>query len=80
MKTLAVDKYQRVRLPGVKGGERFAFENKGNGVLVLTELRPVEPKPARCKLAKDEEGALVLETDRVITTEEVQHLLAEVFP
>ena len=39
MKTLAVDKYQRVRLPDAKGGQRFAYTNHGNGSFTLVLVR-----------------------------------------
>ena len=79
MKTVAVDKYQRVRLPDVKGGQRFAYENKGNGVLVLTEVKPVEPKPTKSRLIKNRHGFTVLQSDQPIDEEALKRALAD-FP
>jgi hypothetical protein len=79
VKTLAVDKYQRVRLPDVKGGQRFAYENKGNGVLVLTEVKPVEAKPVKARLVKNAGGYTVIRTDQPIDEQALKLALAE-FP
>jgi hypothetical protein len=39
MITVKADARGRLRLPGVKPGQVFAFENQGNGVRVLTEVK-----------------------------------------
>jgi hypothetical protein len=81
MKTVAVDKYQRVRLPGVKGGQRFAVENKGNGILVLTEVKPVEPanlKPVKVRFSKHGRFATAC-TDRPNNLDPITEVLAD-FP
>jgi len=39
MKTLTVDDYQRVRLPGAKPRTKFAYEDRGDGTHVLTEVK-----------------------------------------
>ena len=79
MKTVAVDKYQRVRLPDVKGGQRFAYENKGNGVLVLTEVKPVIPSPVKARLVKNKDGFTVIQSEHPIDEEALKRALAE-FP
>jgi hypothetical protein len=52
MKTLAVDKYQRIRLPDAKGGQKFAYSNNGDGTLTLTLVKPVESAPAKVRFVK----------------------------
>lgn len=52
MKTLTVDDYQRVRLPDAKPRTKFAYEDHGNGTIVLTELAPVESRPNRVRFEK----------------------------
>ena len=76
MKTLAVDKYQRIRLPGVKAGQRLAYENHGDGRFTLAVVHPVEPKPGKMRLVK-EGGYTVGITDRSITPEQIRELQAE---
>lgn len=81
MKTLSVDKYQRVRIPDAKGGQKFAYENKGNGVLTLTEVKPVAPaedKPAKVRIEK-RNGRVVGITDRPINMQALEEALRE-FP
>jgi hypothetical protein len=39
MITLKADDRSRVKLPGIKPGQVFAFEDQGNGVRVLTEVK-----------------------------------------
>jgi hypothetical protein len=39
MVTLKADDRSRVKLPGIKPGQVFAFEDQGNGVRVLTEVK-----------------------------------------
>jgi hypothetical protein len=53
VKTLTVDDYQRIRLPNVKPRTRFAYENRGDGTITLTQVtkRGKEPFP-RGSLAK----------------------------
>ena len=39
MKTLTVDAHKRIRIPDAKPRQLFAYENEGNGRLVLTVVR-----------------------------------------
>jgi hypothetical protein len=39
MKTLTVDAHKRIRIPDAKPRQVFAYENTGNGRLVLTEVK-----------------------------------------
>jgi len=39
MKTLTVDAHKRIRIPDAKPKQIFAYENEGNGRLVLTVVR-----------------------------------------
>ena len=80
MITAKADNRRRVQIPNIKAGQVFAIENDGSGVIVLHEVRPVEPGPGKCKLVEDEEGVLVMENERVITTADVQNALTEEFP
>ena len=80
MKTIAVDKYQRLRLPDVKGGQRYVYENKGNGVLVLTEVKPVEIEERPAKVRFEKRGRYTVGvTDRPINMLELEKALKE-FP
>jgi len=45
VKTLAVDKYQRVRLPDAKGGQRLAYTNNGDGTFLLTVVKADTKEP-----------------------------------
>jgi len=38
MKTLTADKWQRVRIPGAKPKQKFAFADNGDGTLTLTAV------------------------------------------
>lgn len=78
MKTVSVDKYHRIRLPDVEGGKRFAYENKGNGVLTLTEINPAEKKPIKARLEKRGRYTVVV-TDRPVDETVIKELLAD-FP
>src|SRR2546427_11140308 len=39
MKTLTVDDQRRIRLPDVKPKQIFAYENYGDGTIILTEIK-----------------------------------------
>jgi len=39
MKTLTVDAYRRVRLPNAKPRTRFAYEDRRDGTIMLTEVK-----------------------------------------
>jgi hypothetical protein len=78
VKTLSVDKYQRVRLPDVKGGQKFAYENKGNGVLTLTEVKPLEERPMKARLKKRGRYTVVV-TDRPVDESVIKQMLSD-FP
>jgi len=39
VKTLTVDAHKRIRIPDAKPRQIFAYENEGNGRLVLTVVR-----------------------------------------
>ena len=45
MKTLTVDDYKRIRIPDVKPRTKFAYENHGDGILTLTEVRAEAREP-----------------------------------
>ncbi|HWF19589.1 MAG TPA: hypothetical protein VG754_09980 [Verrucomicrobiae bacterium] len=47
MVTLKADDRSRIKIPGAKPGQVFAFEDQGNGVRILTEVKaePKEPFP-----------------------------------
>jgi len=45
MKTLTVDSSKRVRIPDAKPKQVFAYENRGDGTRILTEVKAAEPKP-----------------------------------
>jgi hypothetical protein len=81
MKTVSADKYQRIRLPDVKGGQKFAYENHGNGFLTLTEVKPVEqPKARPSKVRFVKRGRYTVgESDRPVDMSVIKELLAE-FP
>jgi hypothetical protein len=53
VKTVTADAYLRVRLPNVKPGARFVYEEVGNGTIVLTKVKAQARKPfPRGSLAK----------------------------
>jgi hypothetical protein len=76
MKTLTVDDYGRVRLPDVKPRTKFAYSNDGNGTVQLREL--VEAQAPRARLVR-RNGRTYLESDKVITNEDVRKALED-FP
>ena len=81
MVTLKADDRSRVKLPDIKPGQVFAYENKGNGILTLTEVRPVEPpeeKPAKVRFVKKGRYTVGV-TDRPINMQALQEALKE-FP
>jgi hypothetical protein len=45
MKTLKADDRRRVQIPGIKAGQVFAFEDQGNGVRILTEVKKAVKEP-----------------------------------
>jgi hypothetical protein len=45
MKTLKADKYQRIRIPGTKPLQVFAYANNGNGTITLTEVKAEAEEP-----------------------------------
>lgn len=45
MKTLTVDDYQRVRLPNAKPRTKFAYEDRGDGTITLTEVKAEAKEP-----------------------------------
>ena len=45
MKTLTVDDHKRIRIPDAKPKQVFAYENEGNGRLVLTVVRAEAQEP-----------------------------------
>lgn len=52
MKTLTVDDYNRVRLPGVKPRQVFAYEPGAGGRIVLTPVAPLQAKPNKVRFEK----------------------------
>ena len=75
MVTCKADNRSRVKLPGVKPGQVFVFEQSGETVK-LTLVKPVEERPARFKLIK-EDGFTVIQTDRVVSQKTIDALLNE---
>jgi hypothetical protein len=45
VKTLTVDDHKRIRIPDAKPRQVFAYENEGNGRLVLTAVRAEAREP-----------------------------------
>jgi hypothetical protein len=45
VKTLTVDAHKRIRIPDAKPRQVFAYENEGNGRLVLTVVRAEAQEP-----------------------------------
>lgn len=45
MKTLTVDAHKRIRIPDARPRQVFAYENTGNGRLVLTEVKAAVAEP-----------------------------------
>ncbi len=78
MKTLTVDDYHRVKLPGVEPRTKFAYERDAHGRITLTKLEPVQERPARVRFAK-RNGRTVGITDRPISLRAIKRALAE-FP
>jgi hypothetical protein len=77
MKTAVVDDRHRIRIPNLKPGQILAYEDR-DGIVTLTPVKPVEPPPAKYKLVKKGRFT-VIETDRQISLETINELLAE-FP
>jgi hypothetical protein len=40
VRTLKVDREQRVRLPNIKPGSELIYEESGQGIILLTEVTP----------------------------------------
>lgn len=45
MKTLTVDAHKRIRIPDAKPRQVFAYENAGDGRLILTEVKAEAAEP-----------------------------------
>jgi hypothetical protein len=45
MKTLTVDDQKRIRIPDAKPRQVFAYENKGDGSITLTEVKAESREP-----------------------------------
>ena len=45
MKTLTVDAHKRIRIPDARPRQVFAYENHGDGTLVLTEVKAQTREP-----------------------------------
>jgi hypothetical protein len=45
MKTLTVDDQKRIRIPDAKPRQVFAYENKGDGTITLTEVKAESREP-----------------------------------
>lgn len=45
MVTVKADSRRRVQIPGIKPGQIFAFEDQGNGVRVLTDVKKDVKEP-----------------------------------
>ncbi|HPC60530.1 MAG TPA: hypothetical protein PKX23_07730 [Verrucomicrobiota bacterium] len=45
MKTLKVDACKRIRLPDARPRQVFAYENRGDGTILLTEVKPKAQEP-----------------------------------
>ena len=78
MHTLTADKAKRVRIPDAKPGQVFAYELGAKGI-ILTPVVKESSVPAKARLVKGPKGYLVVQTDRVITQEEVRRAQDE-FP
>ena len=79
MLTVKVDKQKRVLLPDAKPGQLFSIEKNGAGVIILRELKPLEAKPVKSRLVKDQDGFTVLQSDQPIDEEALKIALSE-FP
>lgn len=79
MKTLKVDERQRVRIPGVKPGQVFAYERGPDDRIILTPIAATEERPpAKVRFVKVN-GRTVGITDRPFDMESLKQALAE-FP
>lgn len=67
MKTLTVDEYQRIRLPGAKPRSKFAYEEV-DGVITLREVKVQDNPQARLERRK---GRTVIVSNRTVTSEDV---------
>ena len=71
MHTIVADDKKRVRLPDAEPGQVFAYELNAKGV-TLTPVVKAVPRPTKAHLVKGPKGYLMVQTDRVITQEEVR--------
>mgnify|MGYP000855229617 CR=1 FL=1 len=78
MKTLTVDDRQRVRLPDVEPGAKFAYAKDALGRITLTQLEPTPSRPATVRF-QNRNGRTVGFTDRPISLQAIEQALAE-FP
>jgi hypothetical protein len=60
VKTLKADERRRVQIPGIKGGQVFAFEDHG-GIVTLTPLKKAEPRTIMLKMVR-RDGHLIADT------------------
>jgi hypothetical protein len=78
MVTAKADNRRRVQIPDIKAGQVFSIETPRPGVIVLHEVRPVEPKPIKGRLIK-ENGFTILDSDQPVDERALKAALAE-FP
>lgn len=64
MKTLTVDAHKRIRIPDARPRQVFAYENHGNGMLILTEVKPHIQEP----FPPDYDFGITDEFNRELTT------------
>jgi hypothetical protein len=80
MVTAKADNRQRIRIPDIKPGQVFAVENQGNGVIRLTEVKPVDLKRPPTKVRFVKRGRYTVgQSSEPVDMNAVKELLAE-FP
>ncbi len=55
VKTLKVDSSKRIRIPDAKPKQVFAYENHGDGTIILTEIKPPVSLKAHVTPERDKE-------------------------
>lgn len=78
MNVVKVDNKRRVRIPEFRPGQVYTYTSNPAGGVTLTEMKPVEPKPAKVRVVT-ERGRKLLSSDRKVSNEDVQKALEE-FP
>jgi hypothetical protein len=78
MNVVKVDNKRRVRIPEFTPGTVYAYTAHPGGGVILTEVKPVEPKPPKVRVVSEGRRKFLV-SDRAVSNEDVQKVM-EQFP